>query len=1057
MKPIKLIMQAFGPYVDKTVIDFSNLEGRDFFLIHGATGAGKTSILDAICYALYGETSVEDRTGDMLRNQQADLDTPTYVELIFELGNKQYKVRRNPNYDRKKSRGEGLTREKAAAELFVLEADGVEKPLATKAQEVTAQISALIGFRSDQFRQVVLIPQGEFRRLLMASSDEREKIMEILFKTGIFRDIENALKNQAAEISKANDDLNLKMNAVLMDTGAGCLEELVELEKAKSAEIKDASEKTAELKSVFDQVQKKKTEMSALEDLFRQQEKAENQLNFYQAKREEISQREKQLDIAKKLNSLMDVKNQAVSAEKRLSEKDRTLKEAGIALEESCAELEKAKDIREKDLGLQPARDKAKSLIERLKGFEDSEKELRVAAADYEKNKSAAEKLEGQLKKMQQTQEILQENFKNLSEEESELIDVPAEYARKKAECDALARPKSRLLEVENNFSGLRGAAFAYTSDEKKVSACTMQVQTAERNKNQKVALQLAGYAAHLACNLQDGAPCPVCGSTEHPHLAISEEIIPTKEEIAQAEKHIEQCRNWLQSSEDVRDKSKNKWISTRSGTAGAFRELARELEEAGYTEKIPVLDEALAPEAAMSEIEKIKEGLKPVHKWLDEKIQLAKTSALELSRQEKRLGLVKSEKEKSSKQTDVISKDIAQLMSSLEAVKNELAVALGKLEEKKKNLPEKYREAHALKNELFLAEKESRRLEKEHLKAEEAFAKASKAHSSAEAGYKALQDALKEAQEQAENARRTYVERIKSAGFVDEEAIRSAEESMPREILSEAGLRAAEKHIQEYHSGLNALTIRLSELKESLSGKKRPDMESLEAELSNAEVCWKQASEALAGFKAQEKIFAGKVRNLQELENSYAELLEKHRTLGFLADIATGKNNSRMTFQTYVLRALLRDVVDAANLRLIKMSRGQYQLQPAKGVRDQRKQSGLDLVIYDDFTGSQRPMATLSGGESFLASLSLALGLADVVKSYSGGIRLDTIFIDEGFGTLDGETLDMAIKTLSELRQNGRLVGIISHVEELKSQIPVRLEITKGRHGSHARFSIDD
>ncbi len=1056
MKPIKLTMQAFGPYVDKTVIDFGDLGDRDFFLIHGATGAGKTSILDAICYALYGDTSVEGRSGDMLRNQMAELDNPTYVELIFQLGKKQYKVRRNPNYDRKKSRGEGLTREKAAAELFYLDEEGVEKPLATKAQEVTAQISSLIGFRSDQFRQVVLIPQGEFRRLLMAGSDEREKIMEILFKTGIFRDIENTLKKQADEINKQNEALKAKSDAVLMDTGADSLEALVELEKAKTAEVNETSKKTSKLKAVYDEVQRKKSDLSAIEELFQQQEQAKNKLNQYEEKKPAAELAKKQLDTAKRINSLSDVKRQALSANKLFLEKKNALELAKADFEKAGREQERATILREKSLKLQPDRDNAKSQIERLRGFESLEKELRAAETNYEKTKKSAEKLEIQLSEKRLEHEALQQSFQKLSEEEKQLLDVPAEYARKKAECDRLLRPKNRLSEVEKNISDIRGAAFSYVSQEKTVDRWKMQVQKAEKDRDRLHYLQISGYAAHLAGELKDGEACPVCGSTEHPKLAISEEIIPTKEEIAEAEAEIEKCRGWMETAAKQWEAAKGKWISSLSAMSNALRELSKELREAGYTGKISAIDD-LDPADAMTAVTSLKEGLTEGKEWLSGQIEITLEEAEELSKKEERLSAVKVEKEKISQRAEELSNAIEMLTSSVDTVKNELGIAQGKLEEKKKNIPEKYREHDVLKKEIFQAEKESERLEAEHRKAEEAYAEASRTYSSALAAYKAQQDALKEALELSESSKALFEERMLKAGFLDIESLESTEMSLPKAFKTEEGLKAVEKRIQDYHSGMEALSIRLSELQQNLEGRERPDMETAQKEAESAEAAWRMEAESLASLKAQQELLRSKIKKLQELENSFAELFERHRNLGFLAEIASGKNNSRMTFQTYVLRALLRDVVDAANLRLIKMSRGQYQLQPANEVRDLRKQSGLDLVIYDDFTGTQRPMATLSGGESFLASLSLALGLADVVKSYSGGIRLDTIFIDEGFGTLDGETLDMAIKTLSDLRQNGRLVGIISHVEELKHQIPVRLEITKGRHGSHARFSIDD
>ena len=881
MRPIELTMEAFGPYEKKTVVDFRELGKRSFFLIHGATGAGKTTILDAICYAFYGSASVAGRGSDTLRSRQASPDSNTYVRFQFSLGQKVYEIFRNPDYLRRKKYGDGTTLAKSDAELWRIMADG-RQSIVTGTKNVTAKMTELLGFASEQFRQVVLLPQGEFRRMLLASSAERQEILETLFKTERFRRIEEMLKNQARDSAARQQEIGREKAILLQDTGADSIVVFQEQNRLRQASLEEASRHTAEK-----QVQKESAQQAAQQgqhvaDLFAAKDTAEKQLKDCRAKLQAVQQYRERLAQADRAASLLDVARQAAEKQQEQQKKQGLWQQALEQENQAALEL-----------------DESRQRYEQQKAKESEREGLRLQAQKFTEYEQAVQVMEDGEKQAS----LLQQKVGQVGE--------------RKARAQSVVQNQQRCYEE--------------------------QCRKALRLQH----LFAAGQAALLAKDLANGMPCPVCGSFEHPKLALAEEVVPDEAEVRRAQQ--EQSR----------------------------------------------LDQA---------------------------------------------------RQDAQRQAEKIQAEFARHQA-------ELARTQGSLEEKRSSLPAEYRGVQALRQAMEQNARQLRQLEEAWQQADMDFQQKQRLGAARKAAAASARTAAQESEAAAEAAAKNFAARREAAGFT---SFAMYDAALAGKFASEEGREEVRRHIRSFEDSYTAAQAACQKAAAAIEQQSLPDMTALQTAFQAALEAWK---ESYAEEQRQQTELAGraqKEKRLLRLQQEEADLMERYQTIGRLAEVANGSNAYNMHFQTYVLRSLLRDVIDAANERLTRMSRGQYQLQLQKEIADRRSSFGLDLDIFDAYTGYERPMATLSGGESFLASLSLALGLADVVTSYAGGIRLDTMFIDEGFGTLDSETLDLAIRALLDLQQGGRLIGIISHVEELRERIDARLEICKGREGSSARFIID-
>lgn len=873
MKPLKLTMRAFGPYAGETVIDFEKLQGRHLFLICGPTGAGKTTILDAMCYALYGKTS-GDRTGEKMRSDYADSSERTEVIFDFMLGDKTYRATRSPAQMVDKKRGSGQTLAAMQASLSEME-DGKEiNTLRTGIEEAAGK---LIGLNADQFCQVILLPQGDFRKLLVAKADEREAILKQLFKTQRFSDFKDRLKDRLDAKVREKMEKQTREDQILSSSGATDEKQLSQMVEEAGKELKEA------------------------QDIVKSREKESNEFREVYQKETALMGHFTELDKALKQDAAL--KNE----EGRMKEM-----EASLSLIRSAREL-------------------APYFVQ-LDGITREGKQeavkLKTARADMETYSKLNETLEKRIQELDAMKEKREEERKTALKMQ-DLVPKAKLYG---AAVQALKNAQNALSRAEEETKRLQAAAEAARKarDEQKEKADAVRKSYIE------------GQAFLLAEGLEDGVPCPVCGAIHHPAPARGGDNVAKAEDVERAQKEYERASAAYDRANDAKEKH----------STGAYAKA--------------VSDHAKA-DAQMKTLEEIPEA------YRDPKYLEAESTRL----------LTDIRKWEQDKETAAaqLRKAGADLSASQAACRN--------AEERREELVKKYRETESVLKE-----------------------------ASDKAGFQSL-DECKEWYKKKDT----------------EESVR--------------------KTLEQYRADRKSTEERIKAEEQETAGKERPDMQALNEKSKALQDQLKKASERAAALKERTETLQKAVSDARAIEKELEDLRKEEGLIRGLYDLTSGKK-TRITLERYVLGTLLDDVANAANLRLLSMSRRRYSLHRMTDESGLGK-GGLSLEVSDSFTGRSRPANTLSGGETFLASLSLALGLADVVQSRQGGVRLDTMFIDEGFGTLDPDSLNSAMNTLIDLQNTGRMVGIISHVPELEERIDARLRVTPAEKGSKAEFEIID
>ena len=915
MRPVILDMTAFGPFAGRQVLDFRELGERNrFFLIHGPTGSGKTSILDAICFALYGVTSGDERTGSQMRSQFADGDTPTEVVFDFLIGEEAYRVRRRPQQQRAAKRGGGVVTDAVEATLWRRTACGDDAeegvPLATKAGEVTAEIERLVGFSADQFRQVVVLPQGRFRELLSADSLSREKILEQLFATRRYRDIEDELKREKRRLEADLSDTRIKCGEVL--GGASCQDD-------------------GELAS--------KREMA----------------------RAAVERAHEVLEAAGALASGADAKLKAgLEAEGLLAaagEVEAAVAPAEATTLESEAEVAAASSVLEAEIAREPERTDAADGVAGLR-------EVARRAEGLTKAQAAVE--QAVLKVEETTARLTAAAERAVKAEEGAATSATAtgEILRLKSEIESAAHAIERLEATTQALDAVGGARADVVGREttREVAVAAAALADAARQQAAEFLASVtsswrAGQAAVIARSLEPGAPCPVCGATDHPTPATLSAGVPSDEELSAAE--------------DV-------FACAERSRAEAAERLARaEAALEGARKMYAALAISLGGDAGL-DVDTVVAQLAIARSRKDEFTVASESAARTAAEARQAQGTIEQAR-----------REVESARVAVGEATNESAGAKAVLAICEADVPAEYRDPEALAAAVAAAELRVVELARG---LQTAVTRESRARVACAAAAAKL-DVMRKAAQSA---------RVKAAGVPAPDLV---------------ALKAAAKDSND---------VRDSALKDHSDLAK--DLAALDA--------------------ARDR--------LDRIAEQTAKLRGDHSLVASVSDAANGENPLRLSLQRYVLGVFLGEVLAAASTRLEVMTRGRYRLHAAAaGSGDKRRAAGLDLEVFDEYTGDDRPVATLSGGEGFLASLALALGLAEVVESFAGGIHLDTVFVDEGFGTLDPESLDVAIDALMELRGRNRLVGIISHVRELAEAIDCRLEVTPTERGSAARFVV--
>ncbi|MHB1141008.1 MAG: AAA family ATPase [Sulfuricaulis sp.] len=1018
MKPLRLAMQAFGPYATRQEIDFRQLGGRSLFLIHGQTGAGKTSILDAICFALYGESSGSFREPRTLRSDHAPPDVSTEVGFDFSVGAERYRIKRTPEQERPKKKGEGVTRVPPEATLWRrsdIEDDADDGTvLATQWMHVTEQVEQLLGFRCDQFRQVVMLPQYQFQRFLMANSTERQRILEVLFSTEFYRQIEEALKQSAVEVRRRCEDLAGKTGFVLAQAGAETVEELLGRQEAlrrRASEVETGLTAAAARRELVD---RQLREAHQIDKVFLELTEAQVRYAGAEARRAEIDMLDQRLERARRAEALRDAE---IHCRQRRQEHEAILlKRTNFATQQEQA-LE-AKLAAERALAAEQAREAEHELVRReiarLEALTGKIGELEQGTRDLSEH---AQRVTRATHDRNRAQEELRECSRALRQHQKDLVGM-IELSGKTAEWKARVRELQRLHKIAADLAEHQGRL--KMQEHVLASAETLMRETKKSHNEAKKRFdrlqeqRVKAQSTVLAKQLKRGEPCPVCGSTRHPAPAHFRTAVPDEQEIAALQEELPRL-------EKTQDAAVQEAGQVAQRVAITKERIAKCLEDLGTQRKTAPAVLAMRLEEAQAELDKAKVAS-------EEQGDLRRAIA-ELQAREARL---------------------AGELPRLEEVFADVSTAHGRLQERiaglEKDVPATLRSLEAQGAALAAARARHEALKTALEYARQNHDTAVAAWQACQAQFDAAEREVNETRGRLEAAVEDFLKRLREAGFADEAAYQGARlEQEERDRL--------EQEIRAFRDAQLAAKARFDHVADAARGKVRPDLTALETDAANAQAEVNGLLEERARAGEQSRQIDSSVAELKFLQGEQAQTEAQLAIVGRVAEVANGKNIYGITLQRYVLAALLEDVLAAASHRLRLMSRGRFDLQRATERVDLRAAGGLDLLVYDAYTGTTRPVQTLSGGESFLASLSLAMGLADVVQSYAGGIRLETIFIDEGFDSLDPETLELAFQALGELLKSGRLVGLISHVAELTELVPARLEITKGKHGSHARL----
>ena len=912
MRPLKLTISGFGPYAGTQELDFSQLGTSGLYLITGDTGAGKTTIFDAITYALFGEASGDSRDASMLRSKYASPDTPTYVELTFDYGGKKYTVKRNPEYSRAKARGTGSTKQAAAAELIYPDGHPI-----SKLKEVNAAIRDIIGLTREQFSQISMISQGDFRKLLQAGTEERQKIFRDIFGTKFYDLLQSSLKDKALEVGRQKDETSRSVRQYVQ--GITCNENSVYFPDVKKA--KDDQLPMAEFWKVLEAILDEDTQAA---------KKLGGELDIV----------ETGLDTVKK--QLTEAQNRH-ETEKLLAQRQKEEPDLFDQLKEAEAARNAAKDTEPRQKELRDQLAKWALQLDDYDALEKHETELK------ETRRSLA-KAEQDQKTAQQNQDALEKEIEKLKAEQESLSNAEAKQAQ-------LSVQKKEAIESKGKFTALLADINNLNEEQEKLTTLQAAFQTALgtsnrllRAYNDKNTAFLREQAGIMAGTLAEGAPCPVCGSIHHPRLATLSENAPTEADVKAAKAEYERADKEARSASDTAN-TQNGIVSNKKD--GVLSDIATLL---------PGVSLEDAPAAAQEKAGKLQTEIDELNKELAE---------IEKSlRRKKELNELILSREKAHQKAENECKDagtqIEVLNNTLSSLENQLDKLRGKLPfPDKQTAIEQQGDAQ---RKLECLKKEQETADKEYLKRKEALSK--------------VQAVIEQLNAQLDDQPEW-----------DTEALTKQKNSLTQQ------------------------------------------QESIRKVLENVKY------RITANTKAKENI-ASKAAELADLEQRYIWMKA-------LSDTANGdiSGKQKIKLETYIQGAFFDQILMRANIRLQKMSGGQYDLKRRTVADNLRSQAGLELDIVDHINASERSVNTLSGGESFLASLALALGLSDEVQM-STGIRLDTLFVDEGFGSLDPEALNKAYNTLASLTEGNRLVGIISHVAELKERIDKQIVVTKKRDG---------
>lgn len=920
MRPINITISAFGPYAGEIKLNMDDLGDKGLYLITGDTGAGKTTIFDAICFALFGEASGGSREATMLRSKYADPDTPTFVEMSFTHGGKEFYIKRNPEYMRPAKRGDGEKKELPNAELRMPDGSVI-----TKVRDVNNAVVELLGIDRTQFSQIAMLAQGDFLKLLLADTKERQLIFRKLFKTEYYQTLQEKLESERKKCYVACEDARKSVKQYI--SGIQCQDTdvlSIEIDKAKAGEMLTEDVLVLIEKLIAQDLTIRDNAQVQIASLDKELETV-NQ-NIGKARQLEKAQddlEKAQADLETELPKQEELKAKFEQAEEKLPEKDKHQK----AQAQIDAEL--------------PRYNEYEKLI-------NSEAELNKAImADQSGAEKAAANAQGLLTRQEELKKELS-GIQNAGADREKLL---AEYKTSQEKGNRLAELADKIKTLKEDEKSLEKARTQYIELDKEYQ---------EKNSRYEHLFKAYrdGQAGVLAGTLEEGKPCPVCGSLTHPSPATLEGEVPTDAELKTSKKDADTARDAVEKASRKCGELGSSFDANKKNVAGELVTVSGSDVQDTDSIKIESMENLVS-----DCISKVRELMMDTRSKLDEADKLLKR------------------KESIEKELPDIEKQLEEARSNESSFKEKLAADKSALEAVKK---------------------------------------------------------------QSEELKKSFKFESKKAAEEKISELKKLAEAIQRDFDN------ADKELKDHSEKINLLKGQIKGLQETIDKSEKAD---LEKELGRKEELETTRAEQNSLFNSANLRIEANESARTGIDTKCSELSGAEKRLSMVAalsDTASGKlsGKEKIMLETYIQTTYFDRIIARANLRFMKMSDAQYELKRLEEAANNRGQSGLDLGVIDHYNGSQRSVKTLSGGESFMAALSLALGLSDEIQSSAGGIQIDTMFVDEGFGTLDSDSLELAYNALAGLTEGNRLVGIISHVTELKDKIDKQIVVTKEKSG---------
>lgn len=977
MRPLKLSFTAFGPYSDSQTIDFSNMKSNNMFVISGPTGSGKTTIFDAMSFALYGSASGSDRSADMFRSDFAKDGVETEVEFEFKIREQVIKITRKPAQFRPKLRGEGMRKIESQVTL------SVGDKVYTAQAEVSEKIEEIIGLNKDQFKQIVLLPQGEFKKLLVSDSRSKEEIFRKIFNTGHIKRLQEEMRIDSANLKRTVDDIKLQISTILDDyPNIHNAKRLSGFKQHISTNLVQLNEHQVTITNKLQTLQTKLDNETLFERNKQQLAEVELELKVLDNQQLQIAEYKQFLDNLQLIINY----DHNLKAKVTNNEQVTKLNSELVTIKDNLQTIENS--------NLQSRFTASKAKFDSLDNMRAEIQQLKQQVLVIENELKVIEKI----KELNLHLTTLQANLQSNQELVNELNINFDEAKDNKVKCEQL-QEQIKLNEQQLETLASQYASYkqlqTITEDSQQLvntySSLNHQVETSQSQLSQLRNDYLSAQAGSLALELEDNKPCPVCGSLQHPSPANESMAVVSPEQINIAEANYTKLAakaNDIMSKIEVNNALITNINDNNQFITDDYPKMINEL-EAVISNQTKLFTE-LQTKANSAQIEN---ELMAVN----QKIVIIKTNISNTNEQI-------SELQSSLKLDATELNKIDQLNSQISTLSDEVALITNNYNQLNSELTAQLRT-------------------KDRLEVETANITAN--ISSLETNLVVINNQIEEVE----------------AKFTTEQLTSYVQQLTKQQQIQE--------QFNNYHTKLAVLNKQQAELQQLIREYKPIDVEAVTAKYSKLSNEHSIIENLISEYAAIEYNLTNDLKRVTSLEAKAAADLERYQIIADVSDIANGKSASKISFERYMLSIYFKQIIIRANQYFKTMSNNRFELE-YKDSSGGRSAQGLDLNIIDNYTSKVRDVKSLSGGESFKAALSMALGLSDIVQMHSGGIQIDTIFIDEGFGSLDIDSLNTAIDTLINIESEGRMVGIISHVEELKNQITNKIEITPSSNGSN-------